>query len=204
MRPSAPRWQSLSCCWGYRYWHRRSGQWHRLSAAISKAACIPTSTITYAIPPTKTRTNISAATRQVHFARQRFAELDRDANGYLDRTDLGKWGKRGRYRGLHQLGGQLFLRMDLNEDGVVSVEEAVAAELERQQAIDQNNDGLVSAKEYREHKRLRHLSRADRFFQHADINNDDLLSRQEMQSAVQKMRERRDYWGVGASWADDD
>ncbi len=139
----------------------------------------------------------------VSFARKRFAELDSDGNGYLDREDLNEWGQQKNYRGLQQLGGQLFLRMDLNSDGTVSVEEAVATELERHQDIDQNHDGLLSVKEHRAHKRVRHIRRASGFFDRADINHDNQLSRQELQGALQQMRERRNYWGIGTAWAHD-
>ena len=125
------------------------------------------------------------------FARQRFAELDSDDSGYLDDADLGALDGHGRHRGLHMMGGRLFQRMDMDGDGRVTTEEAVSAALTRHQKADQDGDGQISAEEHRQERREHHQKRADRLFDKADSNGDELLSREELRNAIERKQRRK-------------
>ncbi len=127
------------------------------------------------------------------FARQRFAKLDSDDNGYLDNADLA-----GQRRQCPKKGRRLLRRMDRDQDGQVTTEEMVLGALERHQKIDGDGDGQVSAEERYQHRKMRHQQRSERFFEEADSNGDGQLSHAELRNAMERRHRHRRPGGTGA------
>lgn len=99
-----------------------------------------------------------------------------------------------------QMGDQHFARVDSNHDGVLTREEARAAHSAQFVAIDADRDGFLTREEMRTHHatqvrevRVRVQSRAqERHMSTLDANNDGNISRQEWNSARQRMEEQKE------------
>lgn len=98
-------------------------------------------------------------------------------------------------------GGGMMKHFDADGDGVVSVEEIRARNLERAEAIDANKDGIISIEELEAHRQLMRAERQARRQQHwlerLDANKDGVVSVEEFVAAREAMIQRLDRNGNG-------
>lgn len=93
-------------------------------------------------------------------------------------------------------------KVDTNQDGKISREEADAARKARFDAVDANNDGTVTFEEMERAREQRQVNRRKRHFDRMDANDDGVLSPDEMDHGGKRF-EKMDLNGDGEITAEE-
>lgn len=122
---------------------------------------------------------------------QRFAQLDRNADGRLSKEEMPARGSHGKHGG----GRAMMEQVDTDKDSRISRAEANAAGgklAENFARMDVNKDGYIDAADRQQRAR----ERADAWFEAADTDGNGQISRAEYDAAqAKRMRE-----GAGRAW----
>lgn len=107
-------------------------------------------------------------------------------------------------------GGKMFDRVDINNDGRITLQEAQAFRNARFQRMDANNDGQVTQAEMQEARSKRRAQRAERSrdrmakrFEKTDTNGNGALDRAEFERMAAERFARMDVNGDGAVTRDE-